>query len=68
MLVFQVVLKYCELQVVSDCLVKAQPCDRVLDLCRQGDFFHFIGIIYPEARVNGGSNYDSLKVGECLVT
>ena len=34
----QVVLKYCELQVVSNCLVKAQRCDRVSDLCRQGDF------------------------------
>ena len=26
-----------------------------------------IGMKYPEARVNGGSNYDSLKVAKCLV-
>ena len=26
-----------------------------------------IGMRYLEARVNGGSNYDSLKVAKCLV-
>ena len=29
--------------------------------------FLFIIIFYVEARVNGGSNYDSLKVAKCLV-
>ena len=46
---FHVVLKYCGLQVVSDCLVKAQRCDKVLEFCRQGDFYPvpWLSTVFP---------------------
>ena len=55
----------------SDCLIKAQHCEKIF-LC-----FYIMWILpsasnvnatwFGEARVNSGSNYDSLKVAKCLV-
>ena len=55
----------------SDCLIKTKQ----KELLRKGlDFLWFLPSAlnvkverFKQARVNGGSNYDSLKVAKCLV-
>ncbi|KAL4598823.1 hypothetical protein ACB092_11G084400 [Castanea dentata] len=42
----------------SDCLIKTKHCDGPCGCLRNK---------FNQARVNGGSNYDSLKVAKCLV-
>ena len=54
-----------------DCLIKTKHCD---GLYKDDDTMWFLPSAlnvkvkrFNQARVNGGSNYDSLKVAKCLV-
>ena len=54
----------------SDCLIKTKHCDGPNRMLTQCDFCQCSDVKvkkFNQARVNGGSNYDSLKVAKCLV-
>ncbi|CAN0930552.1 hypothetical protein LINGRAHAP2_LOCUS37636, partial [Linum grandiflorum] len=54
----------------SDCLIKTKHCDGPRGCSRNVILPSALNVKvkkFNQARVNGGSNYDSLKVAKCLV-
>ena len=54
----------------SDCLIKTKHCDGLRRCWRNvisASALNVKVMKFKQARVNGGSNYDSLKVAKCLV-